>query len=138
MVISTAVSYYFNDARFDRKATVINAIKKQLKSVTPESRFLVSFVLMTASLHAIVLFITKVAMYVGKSLEDQDFKLTLIFVDNLFLRQIKDAGDTWLVIQESQCFQTTGLLEPFSKKCDIYCNKSYGCINYATSHKGLQ
>ena len=24
------------------------------------------------------------------------------------------------------------------KKCDIYCNKHYGCINYAASHKGLQ
>ena len=27
--------------------------------------------------------------------------------------------------------------EPFPKKCDIYCNKPYGCINYAAPHKGL-
>ena len=24
------------------------------------------------------------------------------------------------------------------KKCDIYCNKHNGCINYAVPHKGLQ
>ena len=24
------------------------------------------------------------------------------------------------------------------KKCDIYCNKYYGCINYAALHEGLQ
>ena len=29
-------------------------------------------------------------------------------------------------------------LEPLSKKCDIYCNKYNGCINYATPHKGLE
>ena len=28
--------------------------------------------------------------------------------------------------------------EPLSKKCDIYSNKRYGCINYAEPHKGLQ
>lgn len=65
---------------------------------------------MAALLHAIVLFVIKVSMYIGKSLEDKNFKLTLISVDNWFLRQINDAGDTRLVIQELQCFQTTGLL----------------------------
>ena len=29
-------------------------------------------------------------------------------------------------------------VEPFSKKCDIYCNKRYWCINYAEPYKGLQ
>ena len=29
-------------------------------------------------------------------------------------------------------------LDPLSKKCDIYCNKRYRCINYAEPHKGLQ
>ena len=65
---------------------------------------------MAALLHAIVLFIIKVSMYIGKSLEDKNFKLTLISVDNWFLRQIHDAGDARLVIQELQCFQSTGLL----------------------------
>ena len=30
------------------------------------------------------------------------------------------------------------IYQPFSKKCDIYCNKRYGCINYAEQHKDLQ
>ena len=29
-------------------------------------------------------------------------------------------------------------IEPFSKKCDIYCNKHYWCMNYAAPFKGLQ
>ena len=27
-----------------------------------------------------------------------------------------------------------GVLEPFSKKCDIHCNKRYGCIKHAGNH----
>ena len=30
------------------------------------------------------------------------------------------------------------IVEPFSKKCCIYCNKRYECIEYAASRKGLQ
>ena len=30
------------------------------------------------------------------------------------------------------------VLEPISKKCGIYCNKRYGCINHVEPHKGLQ
>ena len=29
-------------------------------------------------------------------------------------------------------------IEPFSKKCDIYCNKRYGGIIYAAPHVGLK
>ena len=36
------------------------------------------------------------------------------------------------------CSTQPSILESFSKKCDIYYNKRYGCINYAAAHKGLQ
>ena len=50
--------------------------------------------------------------------------------------------NSWLKsVTEAMCQMIMWLnlvYEPFSKKCDIYCNKRYGCINYAAPHKGLQ
>ena len=43
-----------------------------------------------------------------------------------------------LIVLKLQNIQViSNIKEPFSKKCDIYCNKSHVRINYAAPHKGL-